>query len=159
MLSSVFSLNASARQGACKRSRFKSIGVSLENPRWLLKTIMGFREGLCTQYFQIRFSDVCFFVCIYDMEQFKLKVGRCFAGFPTNGGFDWLVTGRSHFTLSERSLSFNSVMITQTNARWSARIVELASDSSSTPTYCSVNITNFICGVSNSGSKGVVGIN
>ena len=37
VLSSAFSLNASARQGACKRSRFKSIGVSPENPRWLPK--------------------------------------------------------------------------------------------------------------------------
>ena len=32
VLSSAFSLNTSARQGACKRSRFKSIGVSPENP-------------------------------------------------------------------------------------------------------------------------------
>ena len=31
VLSSAFSLNASARQGAGKRSRFKSIGVSPEN--------------------------------------------------------------------------------------------------------------------------------
>ena len=44
-----------------------------------------------------------------------------------NGGFDLFVTGRSHFLLSERSLSFNNVMITLTSARWSARIVELAS--------------------------------
>ena len=33
MLSSAFSLNASARQGACKRSLFKSIGVMPENRR------------------------------------------------------------------------------------------------------------------------------
>ena len=37
VLSSAFSLNASARQGACKRSIFKSIGVSPENQRWLPK--------------------------------------------------------------------------------------------------------------------------
>ena len=35
VLSSAFSLNSSARQDACKRSRFKSIGVSPENPRRL----------------------------------------------------------------------------------------------------------------------------
>ena len=45
------------------------------------KTIMGFREGLCTQYFQIRFSEwrCMFFVWICEMEHLKLKVGRCFA--------------------------------------------------------------------------------
>ena len=43
------------------------------------------------------------------------------------GGFDLLVTGRSHFLLSERWLSFNNVMITLKSARSSARIVELAS--------------------------------
>ena len=37
VLSSAFSLNANARQGACKRSRFKSIGVLPENQRWLPK--------------------------------------------------------------------------------------------------------------------------
>ena len=37
VLSSAFSLNASARQGARKRSLFKSIGVSPENQRWLPK--------------------------------------------------------------------------------------------------------------------------
>ena len=47
--------------------------------------------------------------------------------FQPMGGFDLFVTGRSHFLLSERSLSFNKVMITLTSARWSARIVELAS--------------------------------
>ena len=41
-------------------------------------------------------------------------------------GFDLFVTGRSHFLLSE-GLLFNNVMITLTSARWSARIVELAS--------------------------------
>ena len=43
------------------------------------------------------------------------------------GEFDLFVTGRSHFLLSERSLSFNNAMITLTSARWSARIVELTS--------------------------------
>ena len=37
VLLSAFSLNASARQGASKRSRFKSIGVSPENQTWLPK--------------------------------------------------------------------------------------------------------------------------
>ena len=35
VLSSAFSLNASARQGVCKRSLFKSIDLSPENQRWL----------------------------------------------------------------------------------------------------------------------------
>ena len=48
--------------------------------------------------------------------------------FQPMGAFDLFVTGRSHFLLSERSLSFNNTMITLTSARWSARIVELASD-------------------------------
>ena len=52
------------------------------------------------------------------MEQFKLKVGRCFALiFNHLGGFDLFVTGRRHFLLSERWLSFNNVMITLTSAR------------------------------------------
>ena len=62
------------------------------------------------------------------MEQFKLKVGRCFALISNHlGGFDLFVTGRRHFLLSERSLSFNNVIITLTSARSSARTVELAS--------------------------------
>ena len=44
------------------------------------------------------------------------------------GGFDLFVTGRSHFLLSERSLSFNDTMMTLISARWGARIVELASE-------------------------------
>ena len=52
----------------------------------------------------------------------------CF-DFQPFGGFDLLVTGRRHFLLSERSLSFNNAMITLTSARPSARTVELASDS------------------------------
>ena len=47
--------------------------------------------------------------------------------FQVIGGFDLFVTGRSHFLLSERSLSFNNAMIKLTSARWGARIVELAS--------------------------------
>ena len=63
------------------------------------------------------------------MEQFNLKVGRCFALISNHlGGFDLFVTGRRHFLLSERSLSFNNVMITLTSARPSARTVELASE-------------------------------
>ena len=42
-------------------------------------------------------------------------------------GFDLFVTGRSHFLFSERSLSFNNVMITLISARGCARFVELAS--------------------------------
>ena len=50
----------------------------------------------------------------------------CF-DFQPFGAFDLFVTGLSHFLLSERSLSFNNVMITLTSARSSARTVELAS--------------------------------
>ena len=80
--------------------------------------------------FNFRNDDVCFFVWIYEMEQFKLKVERCFALISNHlGGFDSFVTGRRHFLLSERSLSFNNVIITLTSARSSARTVELASGS------------------------------
>ena len=66
------------------------------------------------------------------MEQFKLKVERCFALISNHlWGFDLFVTGRRHFLLSERSLSFNNVIITLTSARSSARTVELASEASS----------------------------
>ena len=62
------------------------------------------------------------------MEQVTLKVGRCFALISKQWGVsDLFVTGRSHFLLSERSLSFNNAMITLTSARWSACIVELVS--------------------------------
>ena len=64
------------------------------------------------------------------MQQFKLKVGRSFALISNHlGGFDLFVTGRRHFLLSERSRSFNNVIITLTSARSSARTVELASGS------------------------------
>ena len=43
------------------------------------------------------------------MEQSKLKIEGCFRfDFQPMGGFDLFVTGRSHFLLSERSLSFNN---------------------------------------------------
>ena len=94
--------------------------------KMVTKTIMGFREDCARNIFRFNFrnDDVCFFVWIYEMEQFKLKVGLI-----SNllGGFDLFVTGRRHFLLSERSLSFNNVMITLTSARSSARTVELAS--------------------------------
>ena len=48
--------------------------------------------------------------------------------FQPMGLFDLFVTGRSHLLLSERSLSFNNVMITLTSTRSSIRIVELAYD-------------------------------
>ena len=77
--------------------------------------------------FNFRNEDVCFFVWIYEMEQFKLKVGRCFALISNHlGGFDLFVTGRRHFLLSERSLSFNNVVITLTNARTNARTVDMS---------------------------------
>ena len=47
--------------------------------------------------------------------------------FQPMGGFDLFVTGRSHFLLGERSLSFNNVMTSLTSARLGARIVELGS--------------------------------
>ena len=47
--------------------------------------------------------------------------------FQPMGVFDLFVTGRSHFLLSERSLSFNNTMITLSSAPCSARIVELVS--------------------------------
>ena len=88
------------------------------------KIIMGFRDGL-------RNDDVCFFVWIYEMEQFKLKVGRsggrCFALISNQWGIGFVCYWLQPFLLSERSLSFNNVMITQSRARWTARIAELAS--------------------------------
>ena len=127
MLSSAFSLNAGARQGTCKRSRFKSIGVSPANPRWLpeQQSIMHFVREYARNIFRFDFrnGDVCFFVWIYEMEEFKLRVGRSFALISNHlGGYDLFVTGRRHlfFLLSERLLSFNNVMVTLTRARWSA---------------------------------------
>ena len=51
------------------------------NSKMATKTIMDFREGLCTQYFQdsiFGMNMYIFFVWIYEMEQFKLKIERCF---------------------------------------------------------------------------------
>ena len=46
------------------------------------------------------------------MGQFKMKAGRkVFRLISNQWGFDLFVTGRSTFLLSERSLSFNFVMI------------------------------------------------
>ena len=71
-----------------------------------------------------------FLVLIYENEQSKLKVEGCFRfDFQPMGGLDLFVTGRSHFLLSQRSISFNNVMITLTSSRLGARIVELASGS------------------------------
>ena len=106
------------------------IGVSPENQRWLRKQYWVFARDYARNIFSFDFpnDDVLFFVWIYEMEQFKLKVERCSRfDFQTNGRFDLFITRRSHFLLSERSLSFDNVMITQTSARWSARISELAS--------------------------------
>ena len=90
------------------------------------KTIWVCVRDYARNIFRIDFrnDDVCFFVWVYEMKQFKLKVGRYFAIW----GFDLFVTGCSHCLLGERSLSFNNVMITLTCTRWSARIVELAPD-------------------------------
>ena len=92
------------------------------------------RDYACNIFrFNFRNDDVCFFVWIYELEQFKLKVGRCFALISNHlGGFDLFGTGRRHFLLSERSLSFNNVMITLISARPSVRTVELAIDMTKT---------------------------
>ena len=91
-----------------KRSprRLQALTIQLDryfaqNSNMATKTIIGFCEGLCRQYF-FRFNfwndDVCFFVWTYEMEQFKLKVERCFALLSNQwGAFDLFVTGRSHF--------------------------------------------------------------
>ena len=63
------------------------------------------------------------------MEQFKLKVERCLRfDFQRMGDLICLLLGTAMFLFSERSLSFNKVMITLTSGGWSAHIVELASD-------------------------------
>ena len=45
-------------------------------------------------------------VLIYEMEQFKLKVGR---RFPTNGEIIFVCYWAQQFFFSERSLSFNNL--------------------------------------------------
>ena len=65
VLSSAFSLNASAHQGACKRSRFKSIGVSPENPRWLPKQLWVFFRDYARTIFRFDFRKwQCMFLCV-----------------------------------------------------------------------------------------------
>ena len=79
--------------------------------------------------FGYRNDDVCFFAWIYEMKQFKVKVGRSFALISNQWAISFVCYWAKPFLLSDRLLSFNNVMITQTSARWSARIVELASGS------------------------------
>ena len=62
---SAFSVNTSARQGACKLSRFKS------KSKMATKTIMGFREGsYARNFFRFHFrnEDVWFFMWLYEKE-------------------------------------------------------------------------------------------
>ena len=78
------------------------------------KTIMGFMRDYACNIFKFDFwnDDVCFFVWMHEMEQFKLKVGKVIHfAFQPMGAFYLFVTGCSHFLLSKRSLSFNNVMI------------------------------------------------
>ena len=66
---------------------------------------MGFREGSYARNifrFDFRNEDVCFFMWLYENEQFELKVGRCF-GLISNQ-FDLCVIGRSHFLLSRSAI-------------------------------------------------------
>ena len=83
MLSNAFSLNASTHQSASKLSQFKSIGVSPKIQDGYQNKI---KWVFVRDYARAIFSDSIFgmtmyvsFLWIYEMEQFKLKVGRCFA--------------------------------------------------------------------------------
>ena len=60
----------------CKRSRFNSINVSPQIPRWLPKQKCMFVRDYARNIFRFNFwnDDVCFFVWIYEMEQFKPTV-------------------------------------------------------------------------------------
>ena len=70
--------------------------------------------------FNFRNDDVCFFVWIYEMGQFKLKVERCFALITNHlWGFDLFVTGRRHFFI-ERALA----IVQQCNNHTDKRSVE-----------------------------------
>ena len=83
--------------------------------------IMGFREGLCLQFFRLIFwnNNVFFFVPIYDMKQFKLHVERWFI--LLSNSLDSVITRRS-----KRSLSFNNVMFSnRTMARLNGGVVVL----------------------------------
>ena len=54
--------------------------------------------------FDFRNGDVCFFVWLYEMEQVKLKVGRCFALISNQfGDLICLLMGAAIF--SERALA------------------------------------------------------
>ena len=126
--------NASARSAIecflseCKRSPrcLQALAIQVDRciarkSKMATKTIIGFREGLCTQYFRIWFSEWRYMLLCMNIwnETSKTEVRKVFLlvhVFSTNRGFG----------LSEGSLSFNNVMITLTSARWSARIVELA---------------------------------
>ena len=93
------------------------------------KTITSLREGRCMQYFRFGFRNeyVCFFVRVYETEQFKLKVGRCFA-LISNQWRDLICLLQGAAFFIERAHAIvQHLMITLTSARWSARIVELAS--------------------------------
>ena len=70
MLPDTFSPNASARQGACKRSRFKSIGESPENQRWLPK------QGTMYAIFLDSTFGMTMYVSVRGCK--KWKVERCF---------------------------------------------------------------------------------
>ena len=82
VLSNAFSLNASARQSASKLSHL-SIGVSPKIQEGYQNKI---KWVFVRDYARAIFSDSIFgmtmyvpFFWIYEMEQFKLKVGRFFA--------------------------------------------------------------------------------
>ena len=57
VLSSAYSRNTSARQGAYQALAIQVDRCIAQKSKIPTKTLMGFREGLCTQYFQIRFSE------------------------------------------------------------------------------------------------------
>ena len=113
------SLSASGRQGPCKRSIFKSMVVSSEIPRWLPEHWCVFTWDYVCIIFRFDFwnNDVCFFVWMYQMKPFKLKVEGCFAFlFLTIWAFDLFVTGRRHL-IFERALAIESHKRSITSAR------------------------------------------
>ena len=89
-----------------KRSRVKSIDVSPENPKWLPKQKWVFVSDYARNIFRFgyRNDDVCFFACIYEMEQFKLKVGRSFALIYNQWGI-WCVCYWAQPFFIERALA------------------------------------------------------
>ena len=105
------------------------------------------RDYACNIFrFDFRNDDVCFFVWLYEMEQFRLMVERCFALISNQwGDLVCLLLGAAiFFLLSERLLSFNNAMITLTSAHWSARIVELASGIQHDVTCLSFQVDYFL---------------